>query len=70
MRAQIYLEQDNKWKPFELETAEAKQILKEKNIVIHPLAVIGNDVHISADVSIGEDVTINRGLNIVEGVVV
>ena len=34
MSAQIYLKQDNKWKPFELGTAETKQILQEKNIVI------------------------------------
>ena len=32
MSAQIYLKQDNKWKPFELETAETNQILQEKRI--------------------------------------
>ena len=64
MSVEIYLEEDNKWNLSELGTAETKQILKEKNIVIHPLAVIGNDVRISADVSIGKHVRIHEGVRI------
>lgn len=60
MSTQIYLQQDNEWKRFELGTPETKKLLKEKNIVIHPSANIAEGVRIEDKVSIGEGVQIGK----------